>query len=193
MDCKKEIQELKAKRDQLEAQLNIEGIDKEEKHDIHQRIIAIGNEITAYVNLLGRVPAVARSGTPSADNSESIASTTHYAGLNQFQVHIPSEYDCELRHNIEKDFGGVHGACIETRWQIVHQNVGVSLTVWTTAEERPTCVTILQKYLRRLPDECEMFQLVHRPPTRLRVRHHVKSPAIETAGRTSGATTKNVE
>ena len=48
MDYNKEIAELKAKREKLEAQLNTKGIDKEEKHDINQRIIEITKEITSW-------------------------------------------------------------------------------------------------------------------------------------------------
>ena len=188
MDYNKKIEQLEAKRTDLEAQLNTKGIDKEEKHDIHQWIIAIDNQITAYVSLLSRTPAVARSEAQSGDKSESVASTSHYAGLNQFQVHIPSVYDSELRHNIQRDFEGVSGACIETRWQTVGGRVGVSLTVWTTQKGRSTCITILQKYLNRLPEEREMFPLLHRPPREFRVKHHSKGSTIEVAGDSSGAT-----
>ena len=50
MEYKVEIAELKAKRAELEAQLCTTGIDKEEKHDIRQQIIAVDNQITAYIN-----------------------------------------------------------------------------------------------------------------------------------------------
>ena len=54
MDYNKEIAELKAKREKLEVQLNTKGIDKEEKHDIKQRIIAVDSKIaTLYSKLPG--------------------------------------------------------------------------------------------------------------------------------------------
>ena len=115
MDYTKEIQELKVDRAELEAQLKTNGISEQERLLIRQQIIAIDNQITAYVHLLSRTPGVARSEARSGDKSESVASTSHYSGLNQFQVHIPSVYDSKLRHNIERDFQGVRGACIETR------------------------------------------------------------------------------
>ena len=117
-----------------------------------------------------------------------MASTSQYKGMNQFQVHIPSEYDADLRPSIEEEFAGVRGVCIETRWQTIRGRLGVSLTVWTTTTSRAATVTVLQKYLRRPPEEGEMFPLAHRPNQKLRARHHRKDSAIEASGNTSGAT-----
>ena len=55
MDYIKEIQQLKAKREVLEAQLNIKGISEQKEHDIRQQIIAVGNEITT---LYSKLPSV---------------------------------------------------------------------------------------------------------------------------------------
>ncbi len=56
-----ELDHLKAKRDRLEAQLTMNGLDKAEKHDLQQRIITIGNEITATTNeitaIYGKLPS----------------------------------------------------------------------------------------------------------------------------------------
>ena len=75
MDYNKKIETLEAKRDKLEAQLNTKGIDKEEKHDINQRIIAVDSQITALYNLLGRVRDVDHSDSRSADNSNEVVIT----------------------------------------------------------------------------------------------------------------------
>ena len=94
--------QLKAELDNVKTELlrAVDGSDKQKylqdkEHDLNQRITAIDNQITEFAKLL-RPPAVARSEALSGDNSESVASTSHYVGLNQFQVHIPSEYDTEL-------------------------------------------------------------------------------------------------
>ena len=52
MDYTKEIQELKADRAELEAELKTKGISEQMKHVIHQRIIAIDTRITAFFNKL---------------------------------------------------------------------------------------------------------------------------------------------
>ena len=201
MDYNAEITVLKAEKAQLKTELDRltaelilagEGSARQlwlrtERHDIRHSIDVINEQITAFAKLL-RPPAVARSESQSGDNSESVASTTHYAGLNQFQVHIPSEYDSKLRPNIQRDFYGVRGACIETKWQTIGGRLGVSLTVCTTVEGRGACVTILQTYLHRLPTESEMFPLLHRPPRKFRMRHHAKDSTIDTEGFSSGAT-----
>ncbi|MCA9018411.1 MAG: hypothetical protein KDA77_24025 [Planctomycetaceae bacterium] len=56
MDPVKKIEMLEAKRDALEQQLAAPGIDKDERHDINQRIIAVSNEITAYASKLPQLP-----------------------------------------------------------------------------------------------------------------------------------------
>ena len=53
LDFAKKIEILEAKRDALE-KLLVPEMDKEEKHDIRQQIIAIGNEITLWIGLFPR-------------------------------------------------------------------------------------------------------------------------------------------
>lgn len=127
MDYHQKIRELKEKVRARETELGTvkaellraeEGSDTQkylraEVQAIRHSIDVINEQITAIKLLLPL--AVAHSDAQSDDNSESVASTSHYAGLNQFQVHIPSEYDTKLRPNITQEFGTVPGACIEAR------------------------------------------------------------------------------
>jgi hypothetical protein len=63
MDYAKKTQNLEAKREKLEAQLEIKGISEQERHDIRQQISDYTTEITALYTLQGQMalqPAVAR-------------------------------------------------------------------------------------------------------------------------------------
>jgi hypothetical protein len=75
MDYTAKIQQLEAKREKLEARLDSDrSLDKEEKHDIRQQIIAVGQEITAYVAhqtaYLNKLPPAAIATPTAVDKQE---------------------------------------------------------------------------------------------------------------------------
>ena len=109
--------------------------------------------------------------------------------MNQFIVHIPSDYSKTLRGRIERDFKDLP-ASIETRWQVRDEMLGVDLIVKCSPSARTSCTTILEKLLGRALSTDEM---AHQDPTMrndspLTVKHFQKDIGIAPLGETSSKT-----